>query len=87
MAEASEKEPPGGLPLETMGDIRRAMADVCRRLRDGSMPVGQGNALTQSLNTLYGMHADARDNQYKKRVRTLWQAYEKQQSQPMDGPH
>jgi hypothetical protein len=74
--------PPKALPLETLGDVRRAMSKVCNEMRTGEIELRLGNALMFGLGQLAHILQDARDNRYKQRVRTLWQAYEKAQKQP-----
>jgi hypothetical protein len=66
-----------GPKLATLGDVQRAMAAVCRRIRNGHLDVRQGNALTVALNTLHGMMRDARDSKHQKRLRVLWEAHQR----------
>lgn len=73
-----------GPKLASLGDVQRAMAKLCRRLRNGTVDPKQGNALTVAYNTLHGMMRDARDSKYQKRLKVLWEAHQKGQGLPVE---
>lgn len=70
-----EKE--GGIPLETLSDVRRAMARCLRQLRTHKIEIKLGNALLFGYTQLAHLMQDARDTKYQKRLNVLWQAHEK----------
>lgn len=62
---ALEIDPPGGPndseapKLATIGDVQREMARVYRAMRKGRITVSEGNGLTQTLQYLAKVTADA----------------------------
>lgn len=62
---ALEVDPPGGQndeeapKLKSVGDVQREMARVYRAMRKGRITVGEGNGLTQTLQYLAKVTADA----------------------------
>lgn len=86
MEGTDEKE--GGIPLETLGDVRRAMAKDLRRMRERTLDVKLGNALMFGYTQLARLLQDSRDSRYQKRLKVLWEAHERGTgAQPeVDGP-
>lgn len=72
---------PEGRKLDNLAEIRRALKFVCRRIEAGTLEPKVGNALVFALNTLAGLHIDARDSKWLPRVKELWRERE-QAKQP-----
>ena len=68
---------PDGRKLETLRDVRRALAFVCRRIEAGTIDHKTGHTLIMGFNTLGGLMQDARDSMWTKRARMLWDEREK----------
>lgn len=69
----------GGIPLETLADVRRAMAKDIRRLRAKTLDVKLGNALMFAYTQLAHLLQDKRDHVYQKRLKVLWEAHQRGQ--------
>lgn len=81
--------PLGELPLETLGDIRRAMSKVCNEMRTERISVKLGNALIFGFSQLAGLHQDHRDSKFKRQINTLWKEREAAlaKAAPQPGQH
>lgn len=77
---------PPGRKLETLGDVRRALAAVCRRIERGTIDYKRGQVLVVALNCLAQHMQDARDSVWVKRARLLWEERSAKLTQA-EGPH
>lgn len=64
------------VPLESLGDLRRAMAKVCNEMRTGKIERSLGNALMFGYSQLAGLLQDHRDSKFKRQINTLWKERE-----------
>jgi hypothetical protein len=72
----SEHFNPPGRKLDTLGDVRRALASVCRRIEIGTIDHKTGHTLVMGLNCLANLHIDHRDSIHKRRLAVLWKERE-----------
>lgn len=78
--EASEFLDPPGPKLENLGDVRREMARLYRRMHTRSIPdVG---VMVNCLTSLAKIMQDQRDAKWSKRTREMWDAYQKSRATP-----
>lgn len=63
---------PPGRQLETLRDVRKALAAVCRRIERGTIDYKAGQVLLVGLNMLGNHMRDERDSKWLPRVRQLW---------------
>lgn len=61
-----------GRKLDTLGDVRRALANTCRKIENGRLDSRTGHTLVIGLATLAKVMQDQRDSLWVKRARVLW---------------
>lgn len=87
MADGIQTPTPGtdepGRKLETLGDVRRALANTCRKIENGSIDFKTGHSLVIALGTLAKVMQDQRDSIWVKRARVLWAEREQVVAQPV----
>lgn len=74
---------PDGRKLDTLGDVRRALAMVCRRIENYSLDHKTGHTLIMGLNCLASVMQDQRDSVWTKRAKVLWLEREAASAQPV----
>jgi hypothetical protein len=71
-----------GAQLETLRDVRKAVASCCRLLKAGHLDPQRAGVLMNGYAVLLKSLQDARDSKWLPRVKQLWAEKQKAQSQP-----
>ncbi len=90
MADENSLPPPAGpdyedcpgSQLETLRDVRRALAQTCRLLKAGHIGHQRAAVLINGYASLLKSLQDARDSKWLPRVKELWREREAQKQQP-----
>ena len=72
--ERDEIVDPPGPSLESLGDVRRELAVLYRRLRRGMVQPEMSGVMVNCLTSLARVFQDQRDALWTKRMRKLWEA-------------
>lgn len=84
MAVFDESEAP--IPLETLGDVDRALQKVIRQARKGTIELPVAHMMVIALGTLAKMKQDRRDSRFKREVSELHDALVKKKPEPSPSP-
>lgn len=87
MGETSEKNGGGGpetIALDTLGDVRRFIAQVVREVYRGSLRPDCGGVVVAGLGVLAKVMQDQRDTLWTKRSRQMWEAFQKGQPKQLE---
>lgn len=76
---STDEKPPDAARLETLGDVQRALARLAYRIDRRKMNLDKARELRQTLVALAALMQDKRDSRYQKRLKALWEAYQKEQ--------
>lgn len=68
------------IPLETLGDVQRALAKVVRQAHKGSLPLNVAHLMTITLGTLAKVMQDRRDSKWLPIVKELHRERQQQKT-------
>ncbi len=86
MLEAIDEDP-GGIPLDSLGDVQREMSKLYRQVKRGTIDREMGGTLSFMLTQLGSMLQDRRDNRHKQRLGVLWAEHQKTTGTPATPEH
>ncbi len=86
MLEAIDEDP-GGIPLDSLGDVFREQAKLYRQVKRGTVSRDMGGTLAFMLTQMAAMLQDRRDSRNKQRLGVLWAEHQKQAGATAEAEH